>query len=131
MMRRTRGLLAQVFVVLAIAALASVALAPRGMLRAAVADDLDLGAATAEVDGAGTIDHEDSSVVLPGVRALVSREEQDAQEALRDALATPPAPESTAAPARTPGPVVEASVAAPPLPAPSAENGDRAPPSSI
>ncbi|HEY1117830.1 MAG TPA: hypothetical protein VGE43_09005 [Acidimicrobiales bacterium] len=130
MMRRTRGLLAQVFVVLAIAALASVALAPRGMLRAAVADDLDLGAATAEVDGAGTIDHEDSSVVLPGVRALVSREEQDAQEALRDALATPPAP-STAAPARTPGPVVEASVAAPPLPAPSAENGDRAPPSSI
>ncbi len=130
MMRRTRGLLAQVFVVLAIAALASVALAPRGMVRAAVADDLDLGAATAEVDGAGTIDHEDSSVVLPGVRALVSREEQDAQEALRDALATPPAP-STAAPARTPGPVVEASVAAPPLPAPSAENGDRAPPSSI
>jgi hypothetical protein len=130
MMRRTRGLPGQVFVVLAIVALASVALAPRGMLRAAVADDLELGLATAEVDGAGTIHHEESSVVLPGVRALVSREEQNAHQALLDALATPPAPASTAA-APTPGPVVEPRVATPPLPAPPAENGDRAPPSSI
>ena len=130
MMRRTRGLLAQVFVVLAIVALASVALAPRGMLRAAVADDLDLGQATAEVDGPGTIDHEESSVLLPGVRPLISREEQDAHQALLDALATPPAPAVTAA-APTPEPAVEPSVAAPPLPAPPAEHGDRAPPSSI
>lgn len=129
MMRRTRGLLGQVSVVLAIVALASVALAPRGMLRAAVADDLDLGLATAEVDGAGSIDHEHSSVLLPGVRALVSREEQDAHQALLDALATPPTPAVTAADA-TPGQIVAPTVATPPLPAPPAENGDRAPPSS-
>lgn len=129
MMRPTRGLLAQVSVVLAIVALASIALAPRGMLRAAEAADLD--APTVSSIGSPAFAATADAVELPGVRALVSREEQDPHEALLEALTTGPVPGSDLAAAPSPSRAVDS--ADPPAPArttPSA-NGDRAPPSSI
>lgn len=128
MTRSTRGRLARVFVVLAIVSLASIAVAPRGMLRAVVIDDLDL---MAHAEEAPAIDAPADAVQLPGVRAMVSREEQDPGEAVLDALTTivlPGAP----LPASEPwSDAVDATVLLGAPLAPSSLNGDRAPPRSI
>ena len=129
MMRPTRGLLAQVSVVLAIVAMASIALAPRGMLRAAVAADLD--APTASSIGSPALDAPADAVELPGVRALVSREEQDPQEALLEALTTGPVPGAALALVPSLSRAVDATDPPHPGRTPAAANGDRAPPSSI
>ena len=129
MMRPTRGLLAQVSVVLAIVALASIALAPRGMLRAAEAADLD--APVAASIGSPALAAPVDAVELPGVRALVSREEQDPQEALLEALTTGPVPGADLTALPSPSRAVDPADAPPPARTTASANRDRAPPSSI
>ena len=126
--RSTRGVLPLVFVVLAIVSLASIAVAPRGVVRAAVAASLDLRVSPA--DSTTSIGAPDDDVELPGVRAVVSKEEQDPNEAVGDALETTVPGASLAVVPRVSAPIDLTSLPTTHLASTSA-TGDRAPPSSI
>ena len=74
MLRPSRCRSGTALLVLATAALAMIALAPRGVLRAAAASDLETISSPAD---RAFVTSEDQTVHLPGVRVVVLREEQD------------------------------------------------------
>ena len=131
MSRPLRRLAGRALVVLAILALATTALTPRGMLRAAAASDLDR-AELVERSGTAIDAASPDDINLPGVRVLVAREELDADhllEAMADDTALPldllAEPDELA----PHGHVVD--VTAPVGAAPPRPSGDRGPPLSI
>ncbi|MFP5322375.1 MAG: hypothetical protein ACLGIC_11080 [Acidimicrobiia bacterium] len=122
-----RRLPAPLVVLLAVAALAAVAVAPRGLLRAVVADEL---AIAEQVEGTALSAPADAPE-LPGVRALVAREEDGAELVLApaDPVATAPADVALSSrPVATPPPADEP---APPAPSLRSIDGERAPPRPI
>ena len=130
MSRPLRRLSGRALVVLAILALATTALTPRGLLRVAAANDLDRPEFV-ERPGAVLDTTPSDDIELPGVRVVVAREELDADQ-LFEAMA-----DETAVPLETsdePDELARAHVVdvAPPVAAaPPRPSGDRAPPLSI
>lgn len=86
----------RVLVVLAVLAVAAIALVPRGLVRATAAAQIaELDRVSAPEPGiAGTPDPDPD---LPGVRALIAREEQDAAHLVMRLLTSSPADDVTAA----------------------------------
>jgi hypothetical protein len=122
-----RRLPAPLVVLLAVLALAAVAVAPRGLLRAVVADELPIAE---QVEGTAVSAPADAPA-LPGVRALVAREEDGAALVLApaDPVATAPADVALSSrPVATPPPAGEP---APPAPSLRSIDGERAPPHPI
>jgi hypothetical protein len=121
-----RRLAAPLLVLLALVAIVAVALAPRGLLRATAARHLTPAPAAGEVELAASVD----DVHLPGVRAFIGKEEDDAAQRPADAPAghlpwTPP-------PARGGAPAPAQGAAAPAPGTPSGEPASgRAPPRPV
>lgn len=111
---------------LAALALAAIAVAPRGLVRAAALGDVD----RPDVPVAAVVSQPGDEVSLPGVRAVVAREE-DGFQALLDHLATPPAGSSDVHPAATLQDVAMRPTLDAEAPAPRSTEGDRAPPGLI
>lgn len=80
MARASRGPVGPVLLVLAVVALAAIGLVPRGVVRTVAAEQL-ARAGTTDLP-AGLNDTASRADHLPGVRALIGREEQDPTEAL-------------------------------------------------
>lgn len=83
--------------VLAVLAIAAIALVPRGLVRAAAASQLSAVFPSAEGLGPAP----EPSADLPGVRALIAREEQDAEHVVIRLVTSSPADEAAAAGAAT------------------------------
>lgn len=118
----------RVLVVLAVLAVAAIALVPRGLVRAAAASQLpELPAAP---DGVGP--PLDADANLPGVRALIAREEQDAAHLVIRLVTSSPADDAVAAVEGAPSWPLPADELTPPVcPDPPLACGSRAPPRSI
>jgi hypothetical protein len=128
MARASRGPVGLVLLVVALVALTAIALVPRGVVRTVAVGQLATVGGTEPP--AGVNDHTTRAVHLPGVRALINKEEHDPAAELLDRLVAVEPAHVVAHPSTHPTGSVGTTGAAPELADPAARH-ERGPPTSI